>query len=358
MGRQTKRKWRYALYLLALAGLTLALAWGTAHPGKAESIAAGLERRLLPGRSEEWISLPGAGASYGALDHGLIRAGAGQICAMDPEGNALWRLEAEVEDPVIRPGGGFAAVYEPGGRTLWIAGMEGAETISVPQGIDQAAVGPEGRAAVITCGSGYLTETRLYDPAGVCRKTISLRDSAMAMMAWCGETLASCVVTGEGWLLRLDGPETELTVPLTAELVYDLQAMGEDLALWTDQGISCYDRLGRMLWQESIPDGQVLDWDCGAQAALLIRRDSAYHILLLSPDGKPTLSPPLPRRPQLLRLCNNYICLLDRQSLLVYDKQGVLRESYVPGGRAAAIAALEDGVLLVGGGCLRYHILS
>lgn len=356
-GRQTKRKWKYVFGLLLAALLCLGGAWLAAHPEMIEESIMSIRLRLRPQVPEEWVQYSGSGESVVAGDM-LLCAGDGGISAFDFGGRQLYSLDMEPDALKITDCGGCAAVYAPGGAELILAGADGGRYLEIPQGIDLAVPGDDGRVAVITSGSGYLTETKLFTPDGKRYKSIGLTDRAMAMMLFLQDgTLASCCVSTDGqWSLRLDTPEDCMEVPLSAALVYEMKRCGDGIALWTSEGLSFLDASGSETGGISLRDEAVLDWDCGDYAALLIRRFGTYHLMTVT--GDTVAECPVSGCPRELVVCGNRVCLLDREALWVYDNNAALSERRVCGARAGQIQAAADGLLLIGDGELLHQTIS
>ena len=214
--------------------------------------------------------------------------------------------------------------------------------------------------AAVTAGSGYLTVTEIYSPEGTLEQTVALTDRAMVMMAFLEDgTLASCCVDRAGrWLLRLDRGEEALEVLLEDALVYDILPCGGGAALWTCGGVRFFDVQGAETGCLALNGEAVLDWACGDFAALTVYEDGGYRLRIASPDGRSQALCALTGKPMMLTVCDKSVCLLDRESLLVYDDFGILRHRSAIGARAGAVYARAGRTLLTGDGQLLLHDIS
>ena len=326
----------------ALACAALILAWLGAHPKMVDHALARIRQRIFPVRTDQWIDMPGAGNVCGTAGDTFFTFDGGTLLACDMNGSIQWELETELHDPVIETRDGYALAYEPGGRYLYLADEGGCSILDVPAGADAAAPGPEGGVAVITAGSGYLSELKVFDRDGTIRFEAGFPDQVIADLTYLKNgTLALCGVSRSGnWSLILG----DRTVPLETEAVCDMAPAGNGVALWTVEGLLRFDETGELT--ASMP-GQGLDWACGGALALLVYQDGGFRLQLFARDGTVSRSDILPRMPGRLTVCKDFVCVLDRESLLIYDDRGARREMRSSGG-AARILSWRDGLILVG----------
>ena len=352
-GRQRKRKSKILICLLAallsLCGALLGANRNLIHIGMVR-----LEQLRLAGLKDTWHALPegyGAAAMAGKT---LILAGAEGICGLDLAGNVLWSAAAELNSPVAAAAGEEALVYEPGGTVLWLADRSGAVPVEIPGGADLAVPDGKGGAAVITEGSGYLTETLVIDGSGAVLRRIGLTDRAMVMASWLRDgTLAGCCIAPSGeWQLYLDGR----VVPLEAEMVYDLKACGNGLALWTSRGVSFYDSRGALENSWTLDADLVWDWACGDYAAAVIRRGGRWQLLTLDRRGILCSGTVLSRRPEKIALAGGRVCLLDPEALTVLSASGEHLDT--PTGGGTLVLPMEGAAVLIGGGRMCCRLLK
>ena len=347
-GRGTKRKWK-RLAALLMAATALSAAWLAAHPEIIGHAARYVRQRLIPAHAGQWVEFPGSGSACAMAGDTLITQETGRICAFDPEGRLRWSEETALGEPMLRSCGGRAVLYEPGGTELRLADRSGLRTLPVSSGIDAAVLGSDGQAAVITAGSGYLTETWIFDPKGSRRASRGFSDRAAVFAAFLENgQLAQCCLSPAGqWSLLMEEMDP---IPLTAELVYDMRTCGDGVALWTCDGIELYDEDGRRAGALAAR-GQMLDWACGSFAALLCREAGSYRLLTLWPGGSGE-SETLPEAPLELAVTRDRAALLGRETVTVLDRSGtLLRRS--PAG-AGHIFNVGDGLILVGDGRFRF----
>lgn len=349
-GRHTKRKWNYVCALLLIAALGIFGALLLELPIISQRAVEWIQSRISPTAAEDWIELSWCGDVTALTGDRIVSAGEGQVCIFSLEGQLIQRLDADFKDPVAASAGDYAVVFEPSGNELLFITPEDCEIRSIPTGVDGAAVSPRGQLAVITAGSGYLTETKLFSPEGECLNSIGLTDGAMAMIVFLSDgTLASCCVSAEGrWYLRLDRGEAYQEILLGTALVYDIKACANGVALWTSDGIQFFSSTGTALGEFRLNSDAILDWACGDCAALLVRRYGSCRLMTVTPEGTTQESAPLERPPEALSVCANRVCLLDSEALLVYDNSCTLKRRAQCGARAGEILTAESCVFLLG----------
>ena len=357
-GRRTKRKWKTGAavlaVLLALSGAWLSAYWETIKPA-----AAGFLYGMTARRRDQWVDVPEGMTSVSWSGRGVLMAGDGRLCLVDQAGGTRWQTALDLDEPMICSCGEYAAVYQPGQDEIWIAGTDGSKRLEIPQGIDGAAIGPDGQLAVITAGSGYLTETNLFSPDGIETGRIGLTDSAMAMAVFLPDgALVSCCVSTDGrWRLRIDRAGTCSETDLSPVVVYDLRRCGTGVALWTCDGIAFFDDTGRETGTFLFRDSELISWDCGDFAAVLLRGQKNNRLAAVTPEGEVVVFPSNARSPVEVAACGRRVCLLDRESLLVYDRAGVLLEADACGARAGHIRSAGQDLLLLGDGQMRFHAI-
>ena len=361
-GRQTKRKWKWIGVLLAAALICMLGSWLAMHPNAIQERVAELRGQIQTDVETEWVQFFSSGYSGTVALVGdlVLSADAEGVAAYNMEGKQRYQTPMDWQEPVIAEAFGYTVAYDPGGTNLLLADADGTLEVGIPQGIDLAVPGPEGLCAVITGGSGYMTETRIFSTSGETLRQIGLTDQAMAMMTFLEDgTLASCCVDRTGtWSLRLDREEDSLELPVSDSMVYEIQSCGEGFALWTNAGIRFYDSQGNCTGSYEIRDDAVLAWDCDDWAAALIRRFGTYRLLTLSPTGEAVEQELDSGLPETLLVCGKWACMLDSEALLVYDKNGTLVQRSVSGARAGGMLSAENGLLLMGDGEMLYMQIS
>ncbi len=354
-GCHTKGKWNGILLLLAL--ILGAMSYGMEH---GEIITQGLRclRRLAVPVYEE-TQLPQGGKALAQVKGTIYCAGDGSLVQYSKKGREGRRWETALSEPLVLLAEDAAAVYTPGESEVWLLGKNTAQRRALSAGIDLAAVGPEGTLAVVTAGSGYLTETVFYAADGQTSRSIGLTDQAMVMMVIPRKDLlvSCCVDTAGDWHLRLDTPQSGQVLPLEDQMVYDLKACGDGVMLWTDRGFRLLSLEGRELGRYEIAPEAVSAWDAGDVAAVLLQRFGRHWLITMDGDGQ-VIQTAWPRAlPRRLLVSGNRVCALDSEALLVYDNSGELLERLPEAGAAWDILPAAEGLLLWEGDALgRYRL--
>ena len=351
-GRHTKRKYKWII-LAAAAFVALTAAWLGAHPGTIQSLVRRTRAGLLP-NTEHYIDMPEGTTACAPTETRIICAGSGFLRVLDRSGREMLQSDTELVSPLIRTAGDWAVVYEPGGVQFYLTGKSGITAVELLSGVDAAAVSSRGDAAVITAGSGYLTELRRYDADGVLLSRTGFTDRAVGRITFLSDgTLAHCGVSPEGvWFLTIGGQD----IPLASRLVYDLKPCGSGAAVLTSEGLEFYDLSGEQTGA-FLPDAPVLDWDCGEYAAAVFWGQGRYRLAAVSPDGV-AQETALSQRPRAVTVCAGCTAVLDRQALWIYDAGGALLERSSRFQSADDMTAGPFGPALTEDGTILLHKIS
>ncbi len=355
-GRHTKRKWNGVRMLLVLAVALGAMGYGGEHP---ECIREFLRKWNTPPYEEVWVSLTQEGKTMAVVEGTIFCAEAGSLEQYNGKGQERQQWTTALTEPLMLSAEDAGAVYTPGESEIWLLGKDGAVRRELSAGIDLAAVGPAGTLAVVTAGSGYLTETVLYAADGEASRRLGLVDQAMVMMTIPRrDVLVSCCVDGAGhWSLRQDTLETSRCLALEDQMVYDLRTCGDSVLLWTDWGFRMLDREGREIGAYQIAPEAVAAWDADDMAALIVQRFGRYWLITMDGRGQITQSVWRGGLPKRLLVCGNRACTLDSGALLVYDNAGGLLKRTPEGATAWDILPAADGLLLRSRDAVRYYSL-
>ena len=361
-GRQTKTKWKTAILLMAVAGLLLGLSWLLSQPQSIESRFRDTLARLRPQRNEAWIQTdykPGTCAF--SLNDQLFFAESGRLTVMDSDGAVLDRKIISLNKPQAVDADNAAVLWEPGGKELLLLHDAELAAVTVPLGIDAAAVGDTGTSAVITAKTGFETVICQYDREGeLLREQGFLSEAAVFLTFPEGsDTLAACVLTQSGaWRLDFIEETSYLEIPLQVAQVYDLKPCGDDVAVFTSNGLSIFNIHGEVLAELSFAPEQLLLWDSESYAAMVLLEGGAPRLVTLSPSGKVCRSEPLSQIPQELSVCGGRLCVLDREALLFYDNHCRQTGCTLQGALASDVQAVPGGAVLFGDGEFMKYILK
>ena len=346
-GRRTNGK--YIILLLALALIALLGAWALEHKGTIQSTLS----RLLPGKqpSMDWQDAPCNGASsvFGC-DDGAVLLTDGVLYHLNMNGAVTARLDTG-EDSLMPLSGSIPGAWGENNLYLWRNGAFSG--IPVGTGI-LGACADENHIALISKGSGYLTDTILLDASGQKTGSIGLTDAAMTELACAENVLAGLCMDKLGqWSLRLyDFSGTLRTeIPLGEESRCHLLGTEQGFLVLMAHTLRFYDIDGTETGSYTLPKGII---SCGAAAgdgaAVLADCGSMGTLYFISSAGtllgEAAISTPIRR----LTAWADQVYVLDYQALRVYDKQGALRATLVQGARAANLGPNGSNLWLTGNG--------
>ena len=350
MGRSTNRKRKNILILMLSALGALMLAWLTEHPPKAPVF----------GVTEEWVSLPAFTETCAAADGLIFCAGNRQAGAADETGQTLWQMRTDWEHPVIRVFGDTALIYAPGGTAVLLATRSGGQLLDLPHGVDTAAPGPGETLAVVTSGSGYLTETKRLSSTGSVLSTRGYQDRAEVILLFLqdGTLVSGAICTDGAWLLRGEGENILWEETLSDGPILDMRSWRQGFVLWTPGSIRFFHGDGTLVAETPLDCDRLLAWDCdGSLAAVLAESGGKRFLILADTSGAVRQTDPIPGDPYCLTVSSGRACVLDREAMLVYDEAGRLRERISDGAAASRADAFGGTILLTGNGQMLRHRL-
>ncbi len=344
-GRQTK--WKYVMLLISLAGFALGTLWGLEHRQEFLRLGKTLSTEGLwhtSGCSAETSAL--------ALEERLFLADGATVTVLDEDLGPVYTLEAE--NGLRLTGGSMALGYVPCGDRVYILDSMGQHSVRISGGVD-AVIPGESSFAVITSGSGLLTRTKIFDYGGDLTGSIDLKDSAMVRGCFVGDRLAAlCYGTDGSW--RLDfytaSGTQEYSLPLYAEICYDLITVGESIVLWTADELLFFDETGQCVGDFLLGSGEILTWATGGRdyLALVLCSRGEYRLKSFSQDGQVLGEAVLPMEIRALEVTGTSICVLDFENLRVYDAFCDLQSVSGEGARAVTMTATDKALWLLGDG--------
>lgn len=351
-GRQTKRKFKKSLILVTIALLLLAAARVAIHPQTLLDDLDTVFARFASGNADRWITTDyGPNACGFLLGNRVFFAEDGMHAAMQLDGSVIYREVTGLISPQAVVSEKAAALFDPGGRQLVVVTEQTVRTLDIPSGVDAAAVSSRGETAVITAGSGYDAITQWYDADGHLLRTIGFQKEAVVLMTFFrdGNTLAAAVLADEGaWYLRFYEEDHSVDIPLDVSEVYDLKPCGEGAALWCSDGLLIFSSTGNLVSSLEFAPEELLLWDSSSFAAAILLEEGAPVLITLDEAGNTFHSEPLSRTPRSLSVSASRLCVLDREALLIYDKQCRLKDSAPEGAFAAHVQAVPGGAAVFG----------
>ena len=344
-GRQTK--WKCALSLILLAGLAIMAALILERGQNLRYYGTGLKTE---GTWQGFACTPDTKAI--GQENRLFLLEDDRISVLDQNLKTLYTVSADRDMMLIS--GEKTIAFSPMGKQLLLLDEQVQIIVPVSGGADAVAAGQHG-FAVITSGSGCITRTKVFDYDGAVTGEIDLKDSAMLRCAFSGYLLAALCYDTEGlWSLEYYTRQGEkmISVPLTAEICYDLISVGTGIAVYSSEGLLFFNGQGSFLEKHLLGTNQILHWaaDEKGYLAVICRSRGQYRLKTLSETGELLGEAVLPMEIRDLEVSGSNVCVLDNEQLQVYDAFCRLLRTSQEGARAASITAGDKTLWLVGDG--------
>lgn len=238
--------------------------------------------------------------------------------------------------------------YEPGGNIL----TTGGEEISVPCGIDALIEGADG-FAVLTGGSGVLTRTLLYDHQAAFLGKIDLKDRAMLRGIFQKDVFLGLCYGKEGsWSLLKCGKDGQILseLVLETEFCYDLLGLDHGFVVETEDALLFYDHSLEPTGSYLLGSRQVMAWAAEGDLLAVVFLHQGEYVLETFFQGQHVAQSPLPMEIRDLALVQGNICILDFESLRVYDAHCNCYVVSQEGARAVCLEPDGKGLWLQGEG--------
>ena len=354
-GRRTNGK--YILLLMALALAALLGAWATEHTGVIQSTLS----RLLPNQQQtmDWQDAPCNGASsvFGCGDGAVLRTDS-VLYHLDMDGAITDQLDTG-ESELVPLSGSIPGAWGENTLYLWKDGAF--STISVETGILGACADDE-HIAIISKGSGYLTNTILMDVSGNRLGSIGLTDAAMTELACTESVFAGLCMDKLGqWSLRLydfDGMANAV-IPLGEESRCHIIGTEQGFLVLGTHTLRFYGNDGTETGSYTLPKGILsCGTAAGENAAVLADCGSVSTLYLVSPAGKLLGETELTTPVRRLTAQADRVYILDYQALQVYDRHGGLLMTIPQGARAANLGHNGSNLWLAGNGEISRILIS
>lgn len=243
--------------------------------------------------------------------------------------------------------------YDLGGNTLLL----GTEEFLVPCGIDGVMTG-ENALAVITGGSGVLTRTAFYDLSGEPLGRLDLRERAMLRGIFLDSGFLGLCYGKDGcWSLVLCGTDGDIRSELTleAQICYGILSLGTGFVVETEDALLFYDQELVCLNKYLMGSREVTAW-VGENdlLAVVFSHQGENKLSTFSPEGELLGEEVLPMECRDLEISGYNVCVLDFESLRVYDAFCNCYAVSSEGGRALSLEADTKGLWLLGEGEAMY----
>lgn len=250
--------------------------------------------------------------------------------------------------------GETALGYVPGESAVMLLSGSG-KWIRVPGAVD-AVIAGKNVFGVILSGSGYLTNTVIYDAFGNKLGEKGFVEEAMWGGCFPDEngSFAALTFSKDGlWRVRfyLQNGQLLWQHSFESESVPEILSLGDRGVLITDEEIMMFDDTGEVVSVHSFGVWEPCMTASGREIlAIVTTCRGKYRIMTVSSSGEIPGQWELSQMPEDVKVSAGKIFVLDPGSLLVYDAFGKLRLSSSEGARAGKLEATESCVWLVGNG--------
>lgn len=346
-GRQTN--WKYVMILLITALAALVCLWAVEHP---------LEIRLFDLHRSDllegtWTAAPCAPESgVCAIGDLLYLAEDASLTVLDADLKTVFSQDFSGEINLYA--GEFALACVPSAKEVGIIKENGLKTLEFPGGVDAVFTGKD-HFAVITAGSGYLTNTVLYTGEGTMSGQIGLVDEAMISGAFLDDLFAGLSFGKDGvWYLGWYTPAGVMVQKSAVDALqcFELRSLGDMLVIRTQDELLFYEKAGDLVERVSFGTAEFVSWDFSENdfLALVVRSRGKYRLKTLLESGQLLGETELPMEIRDLAVSGNRVLVLDPETLRIYDAFCATDAISDLGARAAQIAAGENKIWLLGNG--------
>lgn len=344
-GRQKQRK--YICFSIVLAVMVLAVAIITAFP-----LRLGLRLQgMIPVETGAWaVAECTPGSRTASAENTLFCAAGNQILRW---GQGTATAFSFNEFPVLADGE-LPVGFVPGERSVMLLSDSG-KWVQIPGAVDAVMTG-EDSFGVICSGSGYMTNTVIYDAFGNKLYEIGLVEEAMTGGCFLGDRdeFAALTFGTDGlWRLRfyLRSGELSWQYPFEADSMPIILSLGNRGALITDEEIKIFDDTGDVASIHSFGVWEPCMMASGRDIlAIAFACRGEYRIMTVSSSGEILGQWELSQKPEDVKISARKVFVLESGCLLAYDAFGDLRLSSSEGARAGKLEASDTSVWLIGNG--------
>lgn len=244
--------------------------------------------------------------------------------------------------------------YVPGERSVVLLSA-GGKRIHLPGAVD-AVIPGEDAFGVILSGSGYLTNTVIYDSFGNKLSEMGFVEEAMWNGCFLGNSRDFAALTFgiDGlWRVRYHLEDGELLwqYPFESGSVPGICSLGDRGVLITDEEILMFDDTGEVASVHSFGVWEPCLTASGREILAVVTMCRGEHrIMTVSSSGEILGQWELSQKPEDVKLSAGKVFVLDTGNFLVYDAFGKLHLSSQEGARAGKLETTENCVWLIGNG--------
>lgn len=305
--------------------------------------------------------------SYALADGRFAVTTQGGATLFAEDGSALCRVQGSFSNPAMKSADSFLLLYDIGGTRLVLLNSEGDTLLDTTASgeIYDAELSPEGYISVLCEGTNCRASLTVYTKNGA---TPYVRNSKNHYLNTCAvspdgkyaavSTLGQQDIsfTGTVQLLETDQEEIAAELSLGSQMIYELRFLtNKRLCAIGEQRIVFFETDGTVLCEYEEDDGVLVGYSFGGDGFLTLAYDlydteGGSRLVTLDDTGEEIAAVRLSRSPTHISACGGYVCILNEQELLIYDRSLTLKNQTENAGYLAALVRSDGTALCVSSG--------
>lgn len=311
---------------------------------------------------------------YGSVQDGLALASVSGVTLYGESGEEETNVQIQLSLPRLIARGEVAMAYDVGGYGLVAVHSQKGEVLRLAESrpILDADLSDGGHIALVSSASGYKSVISVYN------------DEQRLVYRWLSSStyLPLCAVSSDGkWLaaiglgqsggaydsslhlFRTDSEETQHTVSLGSQIVYDLLFLNNNtICAVSESGLQFVDTNGELLGDCDYRDLYLKDYDDGGDGFLCLslnmyKAGNRYSLVTVDEKGNQLAEVYIGQEILDLSACGKYVAVLTSEGLTIYNQYLSVYHQTVETGNATSAVMREDGsVLLLGSGSGNLYI--
>lgn len=305
--------------------------------------------------------------SYALADDRFAVATQGGATLFAEDGSALCRVQGSFSNPAMKRAGSYLLLYDIGGTRLVLLNSEGNTLLDTTAAgeIYDAELSSEGYISVLCESTDARASLTVYTKSGA---TPYIRTSKNHYLNTCAvspdgkyaavSTLGQQEIsfTGTVQLLQTDQEEVAAELSLGAQMIYDLRFLtNKRLCAIGEQRIVFFETDGTVVSEYEEDDGVLSGYSFDGDGFLTLVYDlydteGGSRLVTLDDAGKEIAAVRLSRSPAHVSACGGYVCILNDQELLIYDRSLTLKNKTENAGYLAALVRSDGTAMCVSSG--------
>ena len=301
--------------------------------------------------------------SYALADDRFAIATQGGATLFSEDGSALCRVQGSFSNPAMKSADKYLLLYDIGGTRLVLLDRDGATLLDTTASgeIFDAELSPEGYFSVLCEGTDCRAVLTVYTKNGA---TPYIRNAKNHYLNTCavspnGEyaavsTLGQQDISFSGTVQLLKTTQEEIAAELTlgAQTIYELRFLTTTrLCAVGEQRVVFFETDGTLL-SEYEADGILVGYSFDGDGFVTLVYDlydagSGSLIVTLDDKGNEIATACVTRSPTYLSACGEYVCILNDEELLIYDRSLKLKNKTQNAGYLSAVVRSDGTALCV-----------